>query len=93
MRVEPREAVIGATVQGVNLAERPTAAVAAAIERALERYGVLVFPRQSISPAEQIEFSRTFAELETTELEKARLDGYEEIFVVGNVGRGLVSFD
>lgn len=92
MRVEPRDAVIGATVHGVDLAAVPDRTTIDGIEEALERHGVLVFPAQTITPAQQVAFSRAFAELETTELEKARLDGQEEIFVVGNVGRGLVSF-
>tara|TARA_Y100001934_G_scaffold283591_1_gene404567 strand:+ start:2937 stop:3800 length:864 start_codon:yes stop_codon:yes gene_type:complete len=92
MKIEPTDAVVGARVLGVDLSDAPSAVEVEAIEAALERYGLLVFPGQSITPAEQIAFSRAFADLELTELEKARLDGHEEIFVVGNVGNGLVSF-
>ena len=83
---------LGATVYGLSLADPPSDEVVTRIEEALEAHGVLVFPDQTISPAEQVAFSRAFAELELTELDRARLPGHEEIFVVGNVGKGLVSF-
>ncbi len=83
---------IGAKVYGLSLADLPSDEAVAQIEEALEAHGVLVFPDQTISPAEQVAFSRAFAELELTELDRARLPGHEEIFVVGNVGKGLVSF-
>lgn len=85
-------AAIGATVHGVSLADTPPPDIVDIIEAALEQHGVLIFPDQEITPAQQIEFSRAFADLEMTELDKARLPGHEEIFVVGNVGKGLVSF-
>ena len=92
MKVEPFDSVIGAGVTGLSLAKLPTSTEQSAIEDALERYGVLVFPNQQITPGQHVAFSRAFAELEFTELDKARLPGHEEVFVVGNVGKGLVSF-
>jgi alpha-ketoglutarate-dependent taurine dioxygenase len=89
---EPMKAVIGARVSGISLADAPDADTVELIEHALEKYGVLVFSDQVITPQQQVAFSAAFAELELTELEDARLEGAEEIFVVGNVGKGLVSF-
>ena len=83
---------IGARVTGLSLAEAPDAATVESIEDALEKHGVLVFPGQRISPAQQIDFSRAFAQLEKTARVDARLDGYPEIFVVGNAGGKVVSF-
>ena len=90
--IEPAESVIGAKVKNISLTQVPDVATIEQIEIALEQYGVLIFPNQTISPRQQINFSKAFGELELTELEKARLSGFEEIFVVGNVGKGLVSF-
>ena len=84
--------VIGAVVSGVSLAEVPNEDTIEAIENALEKYGVLVFRGQKIAPQQQVDFSAAFAELELTELEDARHEAAEEIFVVGNLGKGLVSF-
>ena len=92
MEIVSSGAAIGATVHGVSLASAPSPEVIQRLEEALEAFGVLVFPDQSITPAEHVAFSRAFADLELTELDKARLPGHEEIFVVGNVGKGLVSF-
>ena len=90
--IQPTDSVIGAKVQGVSLAEVPDAETIDEIEEALEKHGVLIFPQQQITPLQQVAFSRAFGPLEKTELEKARLPGVSEVFVVGNVGKGLVSF-
>ncbi len=90
--IRPTDSVIGATVYNVSLAEMPSAATIDWLEVALERHGVLIFPKQHISPKQQIDFSAALGPLDPTELESARLDGFEEIFVVGNAGKGIVSF-
>ncbi len=90
--IEPTNAVIGATVRGISISVVPDADTIGKVNQALEKYGVLIFPDQKISPKQQVDFSAAFAPLELTELEKARLEGNDEIFVVGNVGKGLVSF-
>ena len=92
VQIETTDAVIGARVTGVNLEQIPAPELMETIETALEQHGVLIFPDQSITPRQQIDFSRAFADLEMTELESARLPGYEEIFVVGNTGQELVTF-
>lgn len=89
---EPVDAVIGAVVCGIDLTEVPGEKSIELIEQALEKYGVLIFRDQQITPQQQVAFSAAFATLDPTELEDARLDGVEEIFVVGNQGKGLVSF-
>jgi taurine dioxygenase len=92
MKIQPLDSVIGARITNCSLQNRPDAHQVSEIEDALETFGVLVFPNQDISPAQQVAFSEAFAELELTELETARLDSHEEIFVVGNVGNALVTF-
>lgn len=90
--IQPSSNVLGARVEGISLADSPSSQSVSEIEQALEQYGVLIFPNQIITPAQQIAFSRAFASLELTELKTARLEGFEEIFVVGNTGKGLVTF-
>ena len=92
MRVIPGQSAIGADVQGVSLACEPGEQTREQIEDALERYGVLVFRNQQLTPAQLVNFSRAFADLELTELTHAQLPGHREIFVVGNTGRELVTF-
>lgn len=88
----PKDTAIGATVSGLSLTTPPRAADVVQIEEALERYGVLIFEGQDITPDQQIGFCRAFAELEQTARIEARLDGHPEIFVVGNVDGKVVSF-
>lgn len=49
--VTPADGVLGATVTGVDMRHVPDGDTIDAIEVALERYGVLVFPEQTMSPA------------------------------------------
>ena len=84
--------MIGARVHNLSLADIPDAGTVNDIEAALEIHGILIFPEQEITPQQMIDFSSTLGDLELTELEAARLENHEEIFVVGNVGKGLVSF-
>ncbi|MEM7191174.1 MAG: TauD/TfdA family dioxygenase [Pseudomonadota bacterium] len=92
MQIEPTDAVIGARVLGVDLGSVPDADLIEEIETALEAFGVLIFPDQDISPAQQVAFSAAFADLEMTARSEARLPDQPEIFVVGNTGKEIVSF-
>lgn len=92
IRFKPKQGVLGAVVENLSLSTLPSENQILQIETALEKYGVLIFQSQFISPAEQIAFSRAFAELELTTRKSARLDENPEIFVVGNVDGQIVSF-
>ncbi|NKB78252.1 MAG: hypothetical protein GKR96_14770 [Gammaproteobacteria bacterium] len=92
IEIETTESVIGARVRNVSLGQIPDLDTVKEIDIALERYGVLIFPEQDITPRQMINFSSALGDLELTELEAARLPDFKEIFVVGNVGKGLVSF-
>lgn len=92
IRFEPTGAALGARVHGVGLDSPPDATAAGILDEALERYGVLIFPGQDITPAEQVAFSAALGPLVPTHHVDARLDGYPEIFVVGKVGETIVSF-
>lgn len=90
--IEPTGAALGARVLGVDLRNVPNDDLIDKIETALERFGVLIFPDQIITPAQQVAFSASFGELEMTARVEARLEGQPEIFVVGNTGKKVVSF-
>ena len=91
---QPCDAVIGAEVVGVSLAHAPNAAVVSAIEESLEKYGVLIFRDQDITPEQQVAFSKAFGPLAIPQI-KASSRGSEipdAILAVGNTGDSLVTF-
>ena len=89
---EPCDAVIGARVVGNSLANVPDATTLAQIEAGLEKYGVLIWPNQDITPAQQVAFSSAFGPLDKTPLVAARHKAHDELFVVGNTGEKPVTF-
>ncbi len=91
---QPCEAVIGAEVVGVSLVHPPNAAVVSAIEEGLEKYGVLIFHNQNITPEQQVAFSKAFGRLAIPQT-KSSNPGTElpdAILAVGNTGNSLVTF-
>ena len=91
-KIEMLGGVIGAEVFGINLGAVPDAGVIEQLEDALERYGVLVFRGQRITPAEQVRFTTALGPLEMTRRVSARHAEHPEIFVVGNAGEQVVTF-
>ena len=93
---QPCEAVIGAEVVGVLLAQMPNETVVAAIEEGLEKHGVLIFRDQDITPEQQVEFSRAFGPLAIPQIKASSPDHAPElpdaILAVGNTGESLVTF-
>ncbi|MBL6955043.1 MAG: TauD/TfdA family dioxygenase [Alphaproteobacteria bacterium] len=85
MDITPCEATLGATITGVDLAAKMDDATFGIIEAAWYKYGVLIFPEQSLSNEAHIAFSRRFGELERS-ITKNR-DGYPEIIMLSNVKR------
>src|SRR4051812_30637168 len=64
--VEPLHPVIAARVTGLDLRKPQDDATIAALNDAINKAAVLVFPGQFITDEQQMEFSRRFGELETT---------------------------
>ena len=93
---QPCESVIGAEVVGVSLAHAPNAAVASAIEESLEKYGVLIFRNQDITPEQQVGFSKAFGPLAIPQIKASDPDHVagipDAILAVGNTGHSLVTF-
>jgi alpha-ketoglutarate-dependent 2,4-dichlorophenoxyacetate dioxygenase len=64
--VKPLHPVFVGQVTGVDLREPQEETTVAAIDDAINRFGVLVFPGQFITDEQQMAFSSRFGELETT---------------------------
>ena len=78
--------LLGAEITGIGLHEPLDPETIAKIDAAWREYGILVFPRQSITDRQQIDFSRNFGELEIFPQAKNRSSKTPEIFRVTNVG-------
>jgi taurine dioxygenase len=70
---------MGAEVRGIDLGRTPTEAEREQLNALWLEHGLLLFRNQSITPEQQIAFSRTFGELEAHPLAAIRLDGYPEL--------------
>src|SRR2546429_9719880 len=89
MKVIPTAAVLGAEIAEVDLSRRLDDATFAAIERAYDEYGVIFFRGQSITPAQQVAFTRRFGEIEFNIFgERWSVPGNPEIVVLSNVTDG-----
>jgi taurine dioxygenase len=86
MKVVPTAAVLGAEIAGVDLSRPLDDATFAAIERAYDEYGVIFFRGQSITPAQQVAFTRRFGEIEFNIFgERWSVPGQPEIVVLSNI--------
>src|SRR5947208_12098430 len=64
MKVIPTAAVLGAEIAGVDLSRRLDDPTFAAIVRAYDEYAVIFFRWQSITPTQQVAFTRRFGEID-----------------------------
>ncbi len=82
--VTPLSGVLGARVEGLDIAAGLSAAQAGVVRDALARHSVLHLPGQQVSDAAQIAFSEVFGPLEAT---RAGADGAgSKLIVLTNVG-------
>jgi taurine dioxygenase len=68
IEVIPTGAAIGAEIRGVNLAQPLDRATFAAVEDAYNTYGVIFFRDQSLTPSQQVAFTRRFSEMKRAEI-------------------------
>jgi taurine dioxygenase len=76
---------LGAEIAGVDLAQPLDERTFARVSDAFFEHQVVVFRDQSLTPPQQIAFTRRFGELEQHVRKEHRLGGYPEILVVSNV--------
>jgi taurine dioxygenase len=76
---------LAAEISGVDLSRALDERTFAAVSAAFFEHQVVVFRRQSLSPAQQIAFTARFGVLEHHVRKEHRLQGFPEILVVSNV--------
>ena len=82
------DAAVGAEVLGVDLAAPLDDATFAAIERAWDARGMLLFRGQRLTPAAHVAFSRRFGTVEVPTNRQYALDGMPEVYLVSNIVEG-----
>src|SRR5215468_7968197 len=84
LQIKPASEHVGAEIIDVNLAVMPNG-VFEKIEDAYNRYSLLIFRDQELSPEQEIAFARRFGELEISPRTQFALPGYPEILVLSNI--------
>lgn len=74
----------GVEVQDIDLAEPLTDNVFQELDAALNRYSLLLFRQQNLTPEQQKAFGRRWGELEHHVLQQYTLSGHPEVFVLTN---------
>ncbi|MEC9251543.1 MAG: TauD/TfdA family dioxygenase, partial [Pseudomonadota bacterium] len=64
IQIDPKDATLGATITGIDLAHLDNASCDI-VRQAFLEFGVLIFPAQALSDDAQIAFARRFGKLET----------------------------
>lgn len=79
------QAPLGHEIRGVDLSHPLPDAVFKRVEEIFDRYGVVLFRDQNLTPPQQIAFSRRLGQLARYPIDTYLLPGHPEIFVVSNV--------
>ena len=84
MQIEPLSKHVGAEIKGVDVANLSDGDFEK-IEDAYNRYSVLVFREQKLTPEQHIAFARRFGELEISPRTQFALPGHPEVLVLSNI--------
>jgi taurine dioxygenase len=85
MEIRPLSECVGAEIAGVDISQPLPDDVFQAIDNAYNRYSVLLFRDQKLTPKQQIAFARRFGELEISPRAQFALPGHPEILVLSNI--------
>lgn len=85
MNIHPMSETLGARVEELDLSQALNAAQTDALLLALGRYGVLEFPRQSLSTAQLKAFSENFGSLYISPGGRAQAPGFPEVMILSNM--------
>jgi taurine dioxygenase len=88
MKIHPSGKVLGARIEGIDLAQPLPDTEFRQILRALGEYGVLCFPRQRLETEEFARFGRLFGELEINVANQFHEPGLPEVMILSNVITG-----
>jgi taurine dioxygenase len=83
--VTPSGDALGARITGLDLARPVSDAAFGDVLRALAAHGVVCFPGQELSPADQAAFSRRFGELEVHVSGAFQVPGQPEVMILSNM--------
>jgi taurine dioxygenase len=76
--------ILGARVEGLDLAQALSLAQFKALERALGRYGVLSYPKQTLSSLQLKAFAENFGKLEINVANAYQEPGLPEVMILSN---------
>jgi taurine dioxygenase len=86
--IKPSGETLGCRVEGIDLSKPFGRYELGHTLRALADHGVVCFPGQRLSAAEQVAFSRAFGELEVHVSGAFQEQGHPEIMILSNIVRG-----
>ncbi len=85
LRITPTGATLGATVEGLDLSQPLPDDVFAQLIAALGQYGVLKYPRQTLSTEQLRDFAARFGELEVNVANAFQATGFPEVMILSNM--------
>ena len=85
MHIVPTGKILGASIEGIDLAHEPTDGEFRQILRALGDYGVLCFPKQRLETEAFARFGAMFGELETNVANLFYEPGFPQVMVLSNM--------
>ena len=85
MRIRPSGDVLGATIEGIDLAQPPAERDVTRIRQSLGAYGVLCFPNQQLDPAQLRDFGYRFGDLEINVANQFHEPGFPEVMILSNM--------
>jgi taurine dioxygenase len=87
MKIKSSGKALGASIEGIDLAQPISDSDFKQILRALGERGVLCFPKQRLETAEFARFGRMFGELEINVANQLHEPGFPEVMVLSNMTR------
>ena len=85
MKITGSGQVLGATIEGLDLAQPFAGETLEGVTRALGEYGVLRFPKQKLTAAELKRFSAQFGDLEINVANAYQEPGHPEVMILSNI--------
>ena len=85
MKVTGSGQVLGATIEGLDLAQPIAGETLDSVTRVLGEYGVIRFPKQKLTAAELKRFSAQFGDLEINVANAYQEPGHPEVMILSNI--------
>jgi taurine dioxygenase len=85
VKITPSGKILGATIEGIDLAQPLSQTEFKQILRALGAHGVLRFPKQRLATENFVRFGRTFGDLEINVANQFHEPGFPEVMVLSNM--------